>query len=75
MASEGPLDRDTLLGMLAEGFHTGFRKATDCPQAHPIWKLIREMPDGEWERVVRFAGEPIADALDADGWRPDGIEH
>lgn len=46
--------REDFSSMLGEGFHTAFRKGTDCPQAHPIWKLIQEMPPGEWSAVVEF---------------------
>lgn len=58
-------------GYLAEGIHTAFRKATDCDQAHPIWKLIQDMPDEEWGRVVSFIVEGFGPAfiknyLDAD---------
>jgi hypothetical protein len=63
-----PLDRETLLGMVAEGTHTAFRKATGCSQAWQIWKLIDEMPGDEWEKVVKFIGEPIVNALEEDGW-------
>jgi hypothetical protein len=45
-------DMETLRSMLGEGFHTAFRKATECEQAMPIHRLIGEMPDGEWSRVI-----------------------
>lgn len=39
---------------LAEGFHTAFRKASDHPTANKIWHLIKEMPDGEYGKVIDF---------------------
>lgn len=38
--------------MLGEAIHTGFRKASDHPSAHKIWKLIREMPNEEWSGIA-----------------------
>lgn len=45
---------DDLAQNLAEGFHTAFRKASSHPNAHQIWTLIRDLPAGEWTRVVDF---------------------
>lgn len=57
-----PTNEEELLSYLGEAFHTAFRKATDCPQAHPIWQLISEMPPKDWEAVLGFV------ALSVDGW-------
>jgi len=43
-----------VIGQLGEAIHTSFRKATDCKQAHPIWKLIQEMPADHWQSVLHF---------------------
>lgn len=57
-----PETQEELLAYLGEAIHTAFRKATDCDQAHPIWKLIQEMPKEDWEAVLDFV------ALTPDGW-------
>lgn len=54
MANRLPFTRREFQTYLGEGLHTSFRKATDCPQAHPIWKLIQEMSDGEWTACLEF---------------------
>lgn len=54
MSSQMPMPRDEFRSMLGEGFHTAFRKATDCDQAHPIWTLINQMPSGDWGAVLEF---------------------
>lgn len=46
--------RKDFASMLGEGFHTAFRKATDCPQAPTIWQLIHDMPTGSWNAVIEF---------------------
>lgn len=48
------MTRDEFVEILGEGIHTAFRKATDCEQAHSIWKLIQEMPGKDWESVLNF---------------------
>ena len=57
------MTRDQFVSLLAEGIHTAFRKATDCPQAMPIHRLISEMPNDEWGHVVGW----VADGLLIDG--------
>ena len=49
--------------MLAEGFHTAFRKASDCDEAWQIWKLIQKMPPREWGRIIDFVADPVWDEL------------
>jgi len=53
------MDYDTFRSLLGEGIHTGLRKAADSPQSARAWRAIRDMPDGEWNRVVAFAADPI----------------
>jgi hypothetical protein len=53
------MDRELLTELLGEGFHTAFRKATDCDQAPVIYRLIEEMPEDDWANVLDF----VADCL------------
>jgi hypothetical protein len=53
------ITEEMLRSVLGEGFHTAFRKATDCAQAHSIWTLIREMPDEDWSAVIDFVMEGV----------------
>jgi hypothetical protein len=48
------ISESDLRSMIAEGFHTAFRKGTDCAQAMPIHRLIAAMPDQEWSNVIDF---------------------
>lgn len=61
---EAALDED-VPSMLAEGFHTAFRKAADHPLAMQIHGLIGSLPDREWGAVISFVAEPLADVLRA----------
>ena len=61
--SVGETDYATFRGMLAEGFHTAFRKASDSDEAWRIWKLIREMPPAEWSKIISFVADPTWDML------------
>jgi hypothetical protein len=45
--------------MLAEGFHTAFRKATDSMESAIAWKAIRDMEDGEYSAIIDFVAEPL----------------
>lgn len=47
-------EADDLQMMLAEGFHTAFRKATDHPLSTPIWKNIKDLPTEDWGSVLDF---------------------
>lgn len=49
--------------MLAEGFHTAFRKAVDSPFAAVIHKLIRDMEDGEYAAIIDFTADPLVSRL------------
>lgn len=50
---------DDIKDLLGEGFHTAFRKATDCDQAHPIWELIRDMPADDWRSVLEMVYDHV----------------
>lgn len=52
-------EKEDLVSNLAEGFHTAFRKASEHPTSHQIWKLIKELPSDEWGRIIDF----VADGL------------
>ena len=39
---------DELGDFLSETVHTGFRKGTDCPEAHKVWVAMRAMPRDQW---------------------------
>lgn len=60
------IERDTLVELLAESFHTGFRKASDHDNAHQIWKLIQGLPSAEWGNVVDFVVFCITPYLEQD---------
>ena len=49
---------------LGEGFHTAFRKATSAPESTQIWKLINDMDDREWEKVIAFVAWGVAESVD-----------
>jgi hypothetical protein len=54
---------DELAAHLGEGFHTAFRKATDCSQAWQIHRLIDNMPPREWRAVIEFVADALAPVL------------
>lgn len=56
--SHGVTDSD-IRAMLAEGFHTAFRKAVDSPFAVVIHKLIKDLEDGEYAAVIDFTADPL----------------
>jgi hypothetical protein len=39
---------------VGEAVHTAFRKGGQSREADQIWKLIQQMPDDDWGRVVDF---------------------
>lgn len=45
---------DEISSLLAEGFHTAFRKASSHPKAHEAWSAIRNLPSSEWNSVIEF---------------------
>jgi hypothetical protein len=53
------ITEEMLQSVLAEGFHTAFRKGTYCPQAHQIWTLIQEMPGEDWGAVIDFVMDGV----------------
>lgn len=60
--SYGVTDAD-IRSMLAEGFHTAFRKAIDHPYATVIHKLITDLPGEEWSAILDFVAEPLTAML------------
>ncbi len=58
------MNRDLLIELLGEGFHTAFRKATDCNQAPQIYRLIEDMSEKSWTSVLDFVAEVIIGATD-----------
>jgi hypothetical protein len=40
--------------LLAEGFHTAFRKASGHRKAHEIWQAIQDLPARDWRSVIEF---------------------
>lgn len=51
---------EVLRGMLGEGFHTAFRKATDAPLAMPIHRLLSELDPDDWGAVLSFVMDGLA---------------
>jgi hypothetical protein len=45
--------------MIAEGFHTAFRKATDSMEGAIAWKAIRDMDHEEWSAILDFVVGPL----------------
>lgn len=62
--THGLTDTD-IRSMLAEGFHTAFRKAVDHPYAVVIRHLIKDLPPEDWTAVLDFAIDPVISALRA----------
>ena len=50
--------------LLAEGFHTAFRKASDHESSGQIWRLISDLPPDHWRDIIEFATEPTITALE-----------
>jgi hypothetical protein len=57
-SSYGLTDSD-IHSMVAEGFHTAFRKAVDSPEAVVIHKLIKDMDPETWAAIIDFVANPI----------------
>lgn len=60
-ASIRTMTHDDFASLLAEGIHTAFRKASSHPNAHAIWKLIKELPRDEWGAVIEWVVMGITD--------------
>jgi hypothetical protein len=58
----GVTDGD-IRSMIAEGFHTAFRKATDSMESAIAWKAIRDMDGEEYREICRFVADPIIGRL------------
>lgn len=48
--------------ILGEGLHTGLRKGTEAPEAHPLWLAIRDS-ERAWSEALDF----LVDGLDQMG--------
>lgn len=58
-----PLDRETAIATLGEGFHASLRKGSDHPESGVAWKAIERLPSECWEDVLEF----LVDGLDTMG--------
>jgi hypothetical protein len=54
MVGKITVDRETFGDVLAEGFHTAFRKGAYSTEAHDIWTAIRNLPEGEWDKAMDY---------------------
>lgn len=48
------LTKDDFRSMIGEGFHTMLRKGIDGHGSGELWKLIAEMPDGQWAATLDY---------------------
>lgn len=55
------MTHDDFTSLLAEGFHTAFRKGTDHPSSAAIWRMIRDLPPEEWGAIIDFVVMCITD--------------
>lgn len=62
-AEENGVTYSEFSSMLAEGFHTAFRKAIDGPDAMPIHRMISNMSDEDWSCVIEFVADPTWDLI------------
>lgn len=53
----------TIRSMIAEGFHTAFRKAADSVDSAIAWKAIRDMDREEWGAILDFTVNPLIEML------------
>ena len=58
------ISKSDLRSMIGEGFHTAFRKGTDCPEAMQIHRLISDMAGDEWRNVLDFVMSGFDDGFD-----------
>ena len=52
---------------LGEAIHTAFRKGGRTQESHTIWKLIKDLPDEEWETILAFVYECVSVKLEEEG--------
>lgn len=45
-------DTEELTSVLAESFHTAFRKGCDGGGSHLVWKAIRDMDNEQWASAI-----------------------
>lgn len=53
--------RDDLRSALGEGFHAAFRKAIDGHRSSDVWRIIDQMPDKEYRKVLDFVLSGLPD--------------
>lgn len=54
------MDRETeIKEILGEVIYVAFRKASDSVKSEMIWKLMREMPNEEYNGIIDFVYECI----------------
>jgi len=53
------LDKEDVISLLGEGFHTAFRKIVQTPEGTEIWRLIQKLDDEDWMAVLEFVYEGI----------------
>ena len=78
------IDGELLRSLLAEGFHTAFRKASQHKLSSQIHSLIGDLPQREWGEVIEFvayglessfaAGHSPLPAPMSEGERDSGID-
>jgi hypothetical protein len=63
MNGDQVMERAEFEMLLAEGFHTGCRKASSHPKANEIWHAIQALPARDWGSVIEFVtlGFPTED--------------
>lgn len=59
------IDKDEMRSVLAEGFHTAFRKGVDTSAAWKVWKAIDTLPNHEYGTAIEW----LVEALDSMGYR------
>jgi hypothetical protein len=48
-----PMPQEDWAGVIGEGLHTGLRKGTDAPEAHDLWKAVRDSGRA-WSEALEF---------------------
>jgi len=53
------MDKENVISLLGEGFHTAFRKIVQTNEGHKIWELIQKLDHDDWIAVLEFVYEGI----------------
>lgn len=53
-------------GVMGETVHAAFRKGSEHPSAHKVWKAIQSMPRKEWGNVVEWISWALAYSLESE---------